>query len=276
MKIEKTEKMNSWKDMPFLDHLEELRWHLIRATTSVVVLSIIAFFSKHIVFHVIILGPSRIDFLTYEVLCTLSKTLHSPALCIKELPFSIQSRTMTGQFTMHIISSVIVGFIVAFPYIFWEIWQFIKPGLHTIESQTTRGVIFFVSLLFTIGILFGYFIVSPISIHFLSNYQIDRNILNEFDIVSYVSTVATLVLTCGIMFQLPIVIYFLAKAGLITSEQMIRFRKHAIVIILFTSAVITPPDIFSQLLISLPIFLLYQMSILIITIMHKESPQRVK
>ena len=247
--------------MSFLEHLEEFRWHLIRALLSIVVFTVAAFLSKKIIFSVIILGPSRPDFWTYEMLCKLGDLLNSDAFCISELPFIIQSRKITGQFTMHITSSIVVGLICAFPYAFWELWRFISPGLYANEKQIARGATFFVSLLFISGILFGYFVISPISINFLSNYQLDESILNEFDIISYVSTLSMIVLACGIMFQLPIVVYFLSKAGFVTPKLMRQYRKHSIVVILVISAILTPPDVISQILISLPLILLYQASI---------------
>ncbi|MEQ9305673.1 MAG: twin-arginine translocase subunit TatC [Marinoscillum sp.] len=250
-------------EMTFLDHLEELRWHLIRSLGAILVFAVAAFMSKTLVFHTIILGPSRIDFLTYQWLCQLSDLLNSEALCINELPFIIQSRQMTGQFSMHVTSSFVIGIICAFPYAFWEIWRFIKPGLYPKERKAARGATFFVSLLFSMGVTFGYFIVTPISINFLSNYQLDPTIMNEFDIISYVSTVITLILACGILFQLPIVVYFLTRAGLITPELMKTYRRHAIIIILVLGAMLTPPDPFSQVLIALPLFGLYQVSIFI-------------
>lgn len=249
--------------MSFLDHLEELRWHLIRSLGAIMVFAVAAFFAKALVFHTILLGPSRIDFLTYRWLCQLSEILNTEALCIDELPFIIQSRKMTGQFSMHVTSSFVVGIICAFPYAFWEIWRFIKPGLYPKERNAARGATFFVSLLFIIGVVFGYFIVTPLSVNFLANYQLDPSILNEFDIISYISTVITLVLACGILFQLPIVVYFLTRAGLITPEIMRTYRKHAIIVILILGAMLTPPDPFSQILIAMPLFGLYQVSIFI-------------
>jgi sec-independent protein translocase protein TatC len=250
-------------EMSFLDHLEELRWHIIRSFIAIGVFAILAFVYTDIVFGKIILGPSRTDFLTYQWLCQLAEYLNTTALCITELPFIIQSRQMTGQFTMHITSSFVVGLICAFPYAFWEIWRFIAPGLYPKERSAARGATFFVSLLFISGVLFGYFLVTPISINFLANYQIDPSIMNEFDIISYVSTVTTLVLASGVLFQLPIVIFFLTKAGLVTPEFLRTYRKHAIVVILILGAVLTPPDPFSQILIAIPLVGLYQISIYI-------------
>ncbi|MDA8706698.1 twin-arginine translocase subunit TatC [Cyclobacteriaceae bacterium] len=258
-------------EMSFLDHLEELRWHLIRSLTAIFVFAIAAFVSKGVIFGEIILGPSKPSFWTYRMLCNLSEILSSDALCISELPFIIQSRQMTGQFSMHITSSFVIGLICAFPYAFWEIWRFVKPGLYDKERKAATGATFYVSLLFFMGVFFGYFVVTPISINFLSNYQIDPSILNEFDIISYVSTVTTLVLACALLFQLPIVVYFATKAGLVSSSLLKTYRKHSIIVILMLSAVLTPPDPFSQVLIAIPLGLLYQLSILIAVKLEKKE-----
>ena len=241
------------QEMSFLDHLEELRWHLVRSLLAIAVFAILAFVSKSFVFRTVLLGPSYADFPTYEWLCKLSQLIGANAFCLEDLPFTIQSRQMTGQFTMHITSSLVIGLIVAFPYAFWEIWRFIKPGLYPKERKAARGATFYVSLLFLLGVLFGYYIVSPISIHFLAHYTLDASIVNEFDIVSYVSTLSTLVLACAILFQLPVVVYFLTKAGLVTPSLMKTYRKHAIVGILVLGAMLTPPDVFSQVLIAIPL-----------------------
>ena len=250
-------------EMTFLDHLEELRWHIIRSLIAIIVFSIAAFASKNLIFHTIILGPSRVDFWTYRKLCQLSELLNAPLLCIEELPFIIQSRQMTGQFMMHITASFVIGLIFTFPYAFWEIWRFIKPGLYPKERNAARGASFYVSFLFITGVTFGYFILTPLSVNFLSNYQLDDTILNEFDIVSYVTTVTMLVLSCGLLFQLPVVVFFLAKAGLISPQLMIHYRKHAIVVILVVGAMLTPPDPFSQVLVAVPLMGLYQVGIFI-------------
>ncbi|MBB3698544.1 twin-arginine translocase subunit TatC [Flammeovirga yaeyamensis] len=248
-------------EMSFLDHLEELRWHIMRGVGSVLFFAILAFLNKKFVFTVIILGPSRLDFPTYQWLCELSNYLNTDALCIHSLPFTIQSRTMTGQFAMHIMSSAVIGLICAFPYTFWEIWRFIKPGLYNNEKSATTGATFFVTLLFATGVLFGYYIVSPLAVNFLSNYQIDESILNEFDVTSYISTIAMIVLSGGVMFQLPMVVYVLSKSDLITPEGMKQYRRHAIVVILIISAIITPPDPVTQVMIAGPIYMLYELSI---------------
>ncbi len=256
--------------MSFLDHLEALRFHILRSIAAILILTVVAFLAKDIVFGMIILGPSKVDFVTYRWLCELSNYLGVSALCIDELPFTIQSRQMTGQFTMHMTSSFVVGFIVAFPYVFWEIWSFISPGLYDKEMNAARGAVLFVSFLFLTGAAFGYFILSPLSINFLANYQLDPTILNEFDITSYVTTLTMLVLASAIMFQLPVVIYFLSMSGLVTAKMLRDYRKHSIVVILVLSAVITPPDVFSQLLIAMPILVLYEVGISIAKRLEKQ------
>lgn len=265
------------REMTFLEHLEELRWHLIRGGASVVIFMVVAFLAKGIVVDTILLGPSRIDFWTYQKLCELSHALGtSDAFCVTELPFIIQSRTMTGQFTMHLLVSVVAGLIVAFPYLFWEIWRFIKPGLYPTEAKRARGAVFFVSLLFMMGVAFGYFVVSPLSINFLSNYQMSETILNEIDIASYVKTVTMLVLACALMFQLPMVAFFLSRAGLVTPDIMKTYRRHSVVVILVVGAIITPPDVISQMLLALPIYILYEISILISASVHRRNQRNIE
>jgi sec-independent protein translocase protein TatC len=260
--------------MSFLDHLEALRWHILRAVTAVLIFTVVAFIAKDFVFGVLILGPSKVDFFTYRVLCDLGNYFGIPALCINDLPFTIQSRQMTGQFSMHMTSSMVVGLIAAFPYLFYEVWRFISPGLYAKERNAARGAVFFVSFLFLSGALFGYYVLTPMSINFLANYQLDPSIANEFDITSYVSTLSMLVLASAIMFQLPVVVYFLSMSGLVTSKMLKSYRRHSIVVILIVSAIITPPDVVSQLLIAMPILVLYEVGILIAKRLEKQRAQR--
>ena len=256
--------------MSFLDHLEALRWHLFRAIAVIFAFTVVAFIAKDFVFGTLILGPSKVDFITYRLLCDLGSYLGLPALCIDDLPFTIQSRQMTGQFSMHMNSSIVVGLIAAFPYVFWEVWRFISPGLHDVEKNAARGAVAFVSFLFFLGAIFGYFVLTPMSINFLANYQVDASITNEFDVTSYVSTLTMLVLASAIMFQLPVVVYFLSMSGLVTSKMLKAYRRHSIVVILIISAIITPPDVISQLLIALPILVLYEAGILIAKNLEKK------
>lgn len=253
------------KEMSFLEHLEELRWHVVRSLGAVIIFTIGAFASAKWIFHNIIFAPARVDFPTFVWLCNLGNFFGMPdALCIEEIPLKIQSRYMTGQFSMHIISSFVIGIIVAFPYITWELWRFIKPGLYVTEKNSSRGAVAAISFLFLTGVLFGYYIMSPIMISFLANYQISDMIVNEFDITSYVGTIVGVVFGSGLLFQLPVVIFFLTKIGIVTPSYLRKYRKHAIVLILIIGAIVTPTaDPLSQGLISVPLYLLYEISILI-------------
>ena len=253
------------KEMSFLEHLEELRWHVVRSLAAVLIFTIGAFVAAPWIFHNIIFAPARVDFPTFVWLCNLGEFLGSgDALCVKEIPFKVQSRFMTGQFSMHIVSSFVIGIIVSFPYITWELWRFIKPGLYPREKKSSRGAVASISFLFLLGVMFGYYIMSPVMISFLANYQISDMIVNEFDITSYVGTIVGVVFGSGVLFQLPVVMFFLTKVGIVTPQYLRKYRKHAIVIILIVGAIVTPTaDPLSQSLISIPLYLLYEISILI-------------
>ena len=249
-------------EMSFLDHLEIFRWHLIRAALAILFFAIIAFANKDIVFDLILLGPKKIDFPTYRALCAISQYLGlGDTLCLTKSPFSLMNISMSGQFSTHITTSIFAGFIFAFPYVFWELWRFIRPALYDKETSMTRGIVFFSSVLFLFGILFGYYIIAPLSINFLGSYQVSNTVANQISLSSFVSTVTTVSFANGIIFELPILVYFLTKIGLLTPDFMRIYRKHAMVVILILSAIITPPDITSQVLVSLPLIVLYELSI---------------
>lgn len=256
--------MSEEKEMSFLDHLEELRWHIVRSIAAIMIFMILSFFFTPWIFHNVIFAPTRIDFPTFKWLCKLGElTGATDALCAKAFPFKIQSRNMTGQFTMQILSAFVIGFIISFPYVFWEIWRFIIPGLRKNERKNSSGAVFAVSFLFLLGISFGYFILCPMMTWFFSTYSISDVIVNEFDITSYVSTFIALVFGSGLLFQMPVVVYFMTRVGLLTPKFMRTYRRHAIIVILIIGAIVTPPDPLSQVLISLPLFLLYEISIFI-------------
>lgn len=252
------------KSASFMDHLEDLRWHLVRSVLAILVISILSFVFKSFIFDKIIFGPKSADFLTNQLFCRLSEALMlGDELCFKELKLSIINLEITGQFLMHLKVSFISGFIVAFPYIIWEMWRFIKPGLYEKEKKYARGLVFFCSLLFFLGVSFGYFIITPFSVNFLGNYSITDQIQNTISISSYISFISSIVLAAGLMFELPIVVYFLAKLGLITDQFLKTYRKHALVIILLLSGIITPPDIASQIILTLPLYFLYELGVII-------------
>ncbi|WP_311136404.1 twin-arginine translocase subunit TatC [Hymenobacter aerilatus] len=263
------------EEMSFIDHLEALRWHIIRAAIAVVVFSLGAFFAKDFIFHDLILGPSRPDFWTYRKFCELGQSIGAPDLCIDKINFDIQNREMSGQLAMHISTSFMVGLVLGFPYLFWELWRFIKPGLYPQEQENSRGAVFFVSALFMTGLLFGYYIAAPLSINFLAAYNVDPSIENQIDLQSYMSTLTTMSLSCALVFELPMIVFFLAKAGLITAEIMTVYRKHAIVIILIVAAVITPPEVTSQIIVTIPILLLYELSIHIARRVRRDATKKL-
>lgn len=249
-------------EMSFLDHVEELRWHLVRAFIAIFSFAIVAFFSKKILFDQIILAPKDPDFITYRIFCNISRWLGlDEALCMSEIPFKLQNIDMAGQFTTHIWVSLIAGFILAFPYVIWEVWRFISPGLNPKERRYSSGIIFFTSILFSTGVAFGYFVIAPLSVNFLGTYTISEQVFNEINLGSYISTVTTVTLATGIVFELPILVYFLTKIGLLTPQFMRKYRRHALVLTLILSAIITPPDVSSQVLVSIPILILYELSI---------------
>lgn len=270
------DQLSDEKEMSFLDHLEELRWHIIRSLIAIIIFAIAAFIAKDFVIGTVLLGPSRTDFFTYRKFCELAELINTPALCIDTLRFELVSRKLSSQFMTHVIVSFTVGLIVGFPYMFWEIWRFIKPGLHPRERKASRGATFSVSVLFMLGVLFGYFLIAPISVRFFAAYEVDPSLQNLFDLSSYISTVTMIVFGSGILFQLPVIVYFLTKAGIVNSAMMITYRKHAIIVILVLGAMITPPDPFSQILIALPLMLLYQLSIVIAKRIEKRELRLTK
>ncbi|MGB0828678.1 MAG: twin-arginine translocase subunit TatC [Flavobacteriaceae bacterium] len=259
-------------EMSFLDHLEELRWHLIRSVLAILIVATVAFIFKDFIFDVLLFGPKNKDFITYRWFCSISQTLgQGSTFCIEELPFRIQSRTMAGQFSAHLWTSILAGFIVSFPYIIFEFWRFISPGLYEKERKNARGFIFIASFLFFIGVLFGYYVVTPLSINFLGNYTVSSEIFNDFDLSSYIGLLRASVLASGIIFELPIIIYFLTRIGLITPQFLKKNRKISLVLVLSLSAIITPPDIASQIIVSIPILILYEVSIVIAKIVTRNQ-----
>jgi sec-independent protein translocase protein TatC len=249
-------------EMSFFDHLEELRWHIIRSIISILVFTIAAWIYQKEIFGGIIMAPTKATFWTNRMLCKLAGMTGIEGLCFKPAAFILQSREVSGQFMMAFSQSIMVGLLFAFPYFFWEIWRFIKPGLRVKEARAARGAVFWVSLLFFLGVLFGYYVVSPMAINFLASYQLDESIQNQFDINDYISLLSTMTLACGITFQLPMISFVLSQVGILTPTLMRENRRSAIVVILIIAALITPsPDAISQLLVTTPLLGLYEISI---------------
>ncbi len=252
-------------EMPFLEHIEVLRWHIVRSLVAIAVGATVVFLNKALIFDSLIFGPTKKDFITYRALCWVSDRISlGKALCIDAFNFSFINIELAGQFVVHLKTAVLLGFIAAFPYIFWEFWRFIQPALHEKEARYARGIVFFSSLLFFTGVLFGYLILVPTMLNFLGNYQVSAQVQNNFTLTNYIGFISMFVLTSGAIFELPMVVYFLSKLGLLTPGIMRKYRRHAVVVILFASAVITPsPDIGSQILVFIPVYFLYEISIFI-------------
>jgi sec-independent protein translocase protein TatC len=262
------------KEMGFVDHLEALRWHLIRIAIALIVCSIVAFIYNSELFDKVILAPTHKDFISYRWLCKLGELIRIPSLCLEEVKMNFQNTQMSGQFMMSFSSSFIFGFIFAFPYIMWELWRFIKPALSQREVNQSTGLIFWISLLFFSGVAFGYFIITPYTVNFFANYKISEQFQNIIKIDDYLDTLMGLTVGTGLVFELPVVVYFLSKIGLLTPKFMSDYRKFAIVIILVVAAVITPPDVFSQIIVTIPLWLLYELSIFISAKVEKENAKK--
>lgn len=251
-------------NMSFLDHVEELRWAIIRSIGGVLLMAIVAFIFKDVVIDGVLLGPSKNDFISYQKFCEFAKWLgFESEFCDPNLNFATQTRKMPDLFSAHIWTSITVGFISAFPWILWQFWNFISPGLKPNERKYSKGFIIASSLLFFTGALFGYYLIAPLSVHFLATYELSELIKFEPDLNSYIGLVRACVLSCGIMFELPIIVYFLTKVGLCTPQAMRKYRKFALVIVLIVAAVITPPDIQSQIIVAIPVLILYELSVFI-------------
>jgi len=243
--------------MSFLDHLEELRWRLVRCAISILVIAIVLWWFQEWIMNNVFLSLKDPKFISYRLMC------ESFGMCTEEIPVKMQSTTMAGQFSYALMMSGIGGVVLSFPYIFYQIWSFVKPGLKQNERSVVKGIVFYVSILFFLGIFFGYFIVAPMCVQFFGTYQMSKDIENIFTINSYMSTIISTVFYSGLLFLMPVVMYLFAKLGIITPSFLRKYRKHAIVGVLILSAVITPPDMISQIIVSIPIVLLYEISILI-------------
>lgn len=261
--FKKHKKNSDGTEMSFIDHLEVLRGHLFRSVIGIVIGAVIAGINHKFIIKRILLGPTHSDFPTYGIICRMGKNLNlGNALCMEGIPVRMQSTQVPGQFSMWFTVILITGVIIAFPWVFYQFWNFVKPALTKKELNRTRGVIFWVSFLFFTGVLFGYFVVSPYALNFFFHFQIDEIVENIWTINSYVDMMLPLVLGSGLAFQLPLVIYFLAQIGIVSAGYLKRNTKYAIVIILVIAAIITPgPDVISQLAVAIPLLLLYFISI---------------
>jgi sec-independent protein translocase protein TatC len=259
-------------EMSFIEHIDELRKHLFRSVIAIILGAIVVHIFNEFIVSKILMGPTHADFPTYTYLCKLGQKLSmGNMMCLSEIKVNMQSNSVAGQFGVYVNVLIIGGLIVAFPYVFWQFWKFIKPALKTNELKRTKGVIFWVSTLFFLGILFGYFVVAPYTVNFFANFTIDSNIQNIWTISSYFSTIVPLILGSGIAFQLPLVLYFLAKIDVVSVAFLKKYRRHAIVIIVIAVSAITPPDMLSTIICSIPLVLLYEVSIILCKRVEKQK-----
>ncbi|AWG25406.1 twin-arginine translocase subunit TatC [Flavobacterium kingsejongi] len=261
-------------EMSFLDHLEDLRWLFIRSTIAILICGLVAYFFNDFIFDKIIFGPKDPNFITYRFFCDLAKMFNmDESMCITEMPFTVQSRTMGGQFNADMWTAITAGFIISFPYILFEFWKFISPALYENERKNARTFIIVASFLFFVGVLFGYFLIAPLSVNFLGTYSISKEVHNDFDLDSYIGLIKTSSLACGLVFELPILMYFMAKLGVVSAAFLRKYRKISYVIILIIAAIITPPDVVSQTIVTIPIVLLYEISIFIVKWVRRKEPK---
>ncbi len=266
---------NTSGEMSFLEHLEELRWHIVRSAIAIVGFAVAAFIFSRFIFDQILLAPKNPEFFSNRMLCRLAEILHTPALCINSKTFEVMNTKMAGQFSADIMISLYCGLIMAFPFVVWEMWRFISPALYSKEREHARGSVFSISALFLLGAVFGYYVIVPLSVHFLGGYQVSAEVISRVDLNSYVSTIAYIPLATGVIFELPILMIFLTKVGIITPSFMINYRKHAYIVLMILSSIITPPDVFSMILVVLPLVLLYEVSIFLTKRTAKKHQQTI-
>jgi len=266
MALDQSDVEENEKNMSFFDHISELRGHILRSLVAIFIFGILAFVYNDLVIDKILFGPRSKDFITYKWLCQLNKNA-----CFEGFTFTVINMDVTGQFIMHIMIAFISGLVVAFPYLIFEFWKFFKPALKPEEQKKTTGIILISSALFAAGVLFGYFLLAPVSLFFMANYSISNQIVNHWTIQSYMSFITMLTVATGLIFELPLIMYFLAKLGLINSVFLKKYRRYAILIIIIVAAIVTPPDVGSQILVSIPLLILYEVGVIITRRVEKKE-----
>ena len=266
------EKKNPQNEMSFLGHLEELRWKLMKSAIAIIIVACVLFYYTTPVIEHIYLAMAKSNFPTYQLFCKLTNSIGlKGSMCANDIPIDLQSIEMTKQFSTNMYFALVGAIVISFPFIFYQLWSFLKPGLKKDEIKATRGIVFFSSILFFIGVLFGYYVISPLCVQFFGGYKLSSEIQNNFTISSYMSMITTSTFFSGLFFELPIVIYLLSKLGIVSSSMLKKYRKHALVGILLLSAIITPPDVISQVLVSIPILILYEIGIYVSKIVERKN-----
>ncbi len=262
------------KELSFWGHLDELRRRLIRICMAVVAGTIVAFINRELIFDKIILAPKNGDFISYHWLCRLGKFLNVPGLCMEDMNLKIINFDLSGQLMTHVKISILAGVILSTPFIFWQAWQFIRPALYPKEQKYAKNAVFIMSGLFFIGVFFSYFFMVPWTLNFLGTYQVSSEVANQIQISSYISTVVSVVLSVGTVFELPVIVFVLVKLGILTPEFLKKNRKYSFVVILIAAAIITPPDVISQIIVTIPLYGLYEVSIVVAKRVTRKQRER--
>lgn len=274
-KKKKNKEQKPESEMTFWNHLEALRWHFIRSAIAIVVLATLALIYNDFIFTNIILAPKEPSFITNEMLCWFGNKVNVDYFCINNMNLKIINTSMAGQLTISIWVALVAGLIVSVPYILWEFWRFVKPALKPKEIKYSKGFVLITSSLFLIGVLFSYFLIVPLTVNFLGSYQVSASVDNYITLDSYISTVTSLAFATGLVFEFPILVYFLTKIGIITPQFLSKQRRYIIIIILVIGAIITPPDVFSQIMVSIPLYGLFEASILISKRVYKQRRKKL-
>jgi sec-independent protein translocase protein TatC len=276
MALFKRKKDEAGEEMSFIDHLEALRWHILRSVIAVLVGAIVIFIFAAEVVDKVIMGPTHPGFITYAVLCKIGHKLNMvQSLCLSNFKIEFQSNQMTEQFMMTFTIAFVGGFVVAFPYVFWELWRFVKPALSKKEVRKTSGIIFWVSALFFTGVAFGYFVLTPFMVNFYSTYSLSPMIKFIPTLSDYIENLIYTTVGIGVLFQMPLIILFLSRIGIISPKFLRTYRRHALVVILIAAAIITPStDPFSLTIVTIPLYALYEASIFISARAYKEREKR--
>ena len=259
----KSKKKDVKAEMSFLDHLETLRWHIIKSAIAIMTFAVLAYVYSDFIWNSIILAPKSPDFWTSQMLIKLGDLLGYKSVGLMTKPLSLINFDLSGQFMVDVWTAIIAGFIVAFPYVMYQFWSFIKPALYENERKHASGAVAIMSGLFFIGVLFGYYLIVPFSLDWLASYSISTEVVNQINILSYISSVTSIVIAGGIAFELPVLVYFLSKIGVLTPKFLRKYRKHSYVVLLIIAAIITPPDVLSQMIVTIPLVILFEVSIFI-------------
>ena len=260
--------------MSFLEHLEALRWHIVRSALVIISVALVLFLNKEFLFDSVLLAPKNPSFPTYRALCRMAEYFNlGPDLCVSKIDFALISTDLSSQFTTHMWSAFVGGLVIGFPYLVFELWKFIRPALKDQEKKYARGIVFYTSFLFLSGVLFGYYIITPMSVNFLGTYQVSADVRNTITLDSFIGTVTTLTLMTGLVFEMPIAIYFLSKIGIMSPSFMRKYRRHAVVLILIVAAIITPTsDATTLMLVAIPLWILYEISIFVSAYVTRKQP----